>query len=126
MQLTLLMSVRMAVVMLVIVVMGMIMLVGTRLSRQWSHAMVVVMHIPLMVVVMVMDDQGARRTALVGMVMTVVMVLVVLVLMMMVMPMFMGMVVLVLMIVLMVVILAGNARLAASAYATHINLPRCR
>lgn len=118
----------MAVVMLVIVVMGMIMLVGTRLSRQWSHAVVVVMHIPLMVVVMVMDDQGARRTALVGMVMgvmmTVVMVVLVLVLMMMVMPMFMGMVVLVLMILVMV--LAGDPRLAASAYATHINLPRCR
>ncbi|MOA57778.1 hypothetical protein D3C78_1820170 [compost metagenome] len=40
--------------------------------------------------------------------------------------MVMFMLVMMLMIVLMIVLMAGDPRLAASAYATHINLPRCR
>ncbi|MGY3901874.1 hypothetical protein ACW5XF_05310 [Aeromonas lusitana] len=85
------------------------------------------MHIPLMVVVMVMmDDHRPGRPLLLCRAMGVMMTMMVAVfmLMMMVMPMFMEMIVMVIMLVVMV--LAGNARLAASAYATHINLPRCR
>ncbi|MEG0173992.1 MAG: hypothetical protein RR721_10535 [Aeromonas sp.] len=93
--------------------------------------MVVVMHIPLMVVVMVMMDDHRPGSPLLlcramGVMMT--MMVAVFMLMMMVMPMFMEMIVMVIMLVVMVMVmvLAGNARLAASAYATHINLPRCR
>ncbi|MBS4703808.1 hypothetical protein J4G56_08510 [Aeromonas veronii] len=77
------------------------------------------MNISLMVVVVV-DDQGAACTLIMGM--FVMVVIMVAVLMAMVMVMFMIMLVMMLMIVLM----AGDPRLAASAYATHINLPRCR
>ncbi|MFQ2318285.1 hypothetical protein ACK32N_14070 [Aeromonas caviae] len=123
------------VMMLVLMVMlvSMFMAVGmTMILGIWpsglgvgGHAVVVVMHIPLMVVVMVMmDDHRPGRTLLLCRAMGVMMTMMVAVLMMMVMPMFMEMIVMVIMLVVMV--LAGNARLAASAYATHINLPRCR
>nr|WP_307773206.1 hypothetical protein [Aeromonas caviae] len=75
------------------------------------YPVVVVMDISLMVIVVV-NDQGARRTLLVVMVV------------MGVMTMFMVMFMFVMM--LMIVHMAGDPRLAASAYATHINLPRCR
>ena len=43
------------------------------------------------------------------------------------MPMFMVMfMVMFMFVMLMIVLMAGDPRLAASAYATHINLPRCR
>ena len=86
------------------------------------HPVVVVMDIPLMVIVVV-NDQGALCALLViMMVMGVMSMMVVLMTMFMVMFMFMFMFVMMLMIVLM----AGDPRLTASAYATHINLPRCR
>lgn len=91
--------------------------------------MVVVMHIPLMVVVMVDDHSpGGARFAMRLMLMSVMMPMRVAMAMTMVMIVLvmMVMIMLVFMVVLMVVILAGNSRLAASAYATHINLPRCR
>jgi hypothetical protein len=76
------------------------------------------MDIPLMVIVVV-NDQGARCALLVVMmVMGVMSMMVVLMTMFMVMFMFVMM--------LMIVLMAGDPRLAASAYATHINLPRCR
>ncbi len=73
------------------------------------------MDIPLMVIVVV-NDQGARRTLLEIMMVMGVMTMMVVVLMTMFMVMFM----------LVIVLMAGDPRLAASAYATHINLPRCR
>ncbi|MGN5163746.1 hypothetical protein [Aeromonas dhakensis] len=83
------------------------------------HPVVVVMDIPLMVIVMV-NDQGARRTLLVVMMVLGVMSMMMVVLMTMFMVMFMFVM------MLMIVLMAGDPRLAASAYATHINLPRCR
>jgi hypothetical protein len=77
------------------------------------------MDISLMVVVMV-NDQGARRTLLVVMMVMRVMSMMMVVLMTMFMVMFMFVM------MLMIVLMAGDPRLAASAYATHINLPRCR
>ncbi|MCF5858674.1 hypothetical protein K3H49_05450 [Aeromonas veronii] len=77
------------------------------------------MDISLMVIVVV-NDQGARRALLVVMVMMRVMGMMVIVLVAMCMVMFMFVM------MLMIVLMAGNPRLAASAYATHINLPRCR
>ncbi|MNY62053.1 hypothetical protein D3C86_1988090 [compost metagenome] len=79
------------------------------------HPVVVVMDIPLMVVVMV-NDQGARR----WLPMSVLMVVIVAVLGMML------VFVLVFVLVFMFMIVPGDSCLAASAYATHINLPRCR
>ncbi|HDI1213844.1 TPA: hypothetical protein PKO72_002586 [Aeromonas hydrophila] len=79
------------------------------------------MDIPLMVIVVV-NDQGARCALLVVMMVMGVMSMMMVVLMTMFMVMFMSMFVMMLMIVFM----AGDPRLAASAYATHINLPRCR
>ena len=81
------------------------------------YPVVVVMDIPLMVIVVV-NDQGAWRTLLVVMMVMDVMTMMMVVLMFMVMFMFVMM--------LMIVLMAGDPRLAASAYATHINLPRCR
>ncbi|WP_310596779.1 hypothetical protein [Aeromonas aquatica] len=78
-----------------------------------AHPVVVVMDIPLMVVVMV-NDQGARR----WLPMSVLMVVIVAVLGMM--------LVFVLVFMFMFMIVPGDSCLAASAYATHINLPRCR
>jgi hypothetical protein len=46
--------------------------------------------------------------------------------MMMVVLMTMFMVMFMFVMMLMIVLMAGDPRLAASAYATHINLPRCR
>ncbi|HHQ4455857.1 hypothetical protein [Aeromonas hydrophila] len=77
------------------------------------HPVVVVMDIPLMVIVVV-NDQGARCALLVVMMVMGVMSMMMVVLMTMFMVMFMF------------VLMAGDPRLAASAYATHINLPRCR
>lgn len=42
------------------------------------------------------------------------------------MTMFMVMFIIMFVMMLMIVLMAGDPRLAASAYATHINLPRCR
>ncbi|WP_241658314.1 hypothetical protein [Aeromonas sobria] len=108
------MRVVMRVGMIMLMVVGMIMVVLVRVimtlcTHGGPYAVVVVMDISLIVVV---NDQGARGALLMGMMMIVLM------------AMFM----VVLMIVFMVVIIfmAGDPRLAASAYATHINLPRCR
>lgn len=98
-----------------VVLMGVIM---TLVAYGSPYPVVVVMDIPLMVVVVV-NDQGARCALLVVMmVMGVMSMMVVLMTMFMVMFMFVMM--------LMIVLMAGDPRLAASAYATHINLPRCR
>ncbi len=79
------------------------------------YAVVVVMDISLMVIVVV-NNQGARCALLMGML--------VMSLMSMMMAVFMVMIVGVGMVV--IIFMAGDPRLAASAYATHINLPRCR
>ncbi|WP_234927854.1 hypothetical protein [Aeromonas caviae] len=106
------MAVLMRVGMIMMMVVGVIMVVivwmiMTLVAHGSPYPVVVVMDIPLMVIVVV-NDQGARRTLFVGMM--------VVVLMTMFMVMFM----------LVIVLMAGDPRLAASAYATHINLPRCR
>ncbi|MNR58530.1 hypothetical protein D3C85_1795530 [compost metagenome] len=75
------------------------------------------MDIPLMVVVMV-NDQGARCALLV--------VMMLMYLMSMMMAMFMVVLMIVLVSMVVIIFMAGDPRLAASAYATHINLPRCR
>ncbi|WP_270830757.1 hypothetical protein [Aeromonas sp. QDB03] len=116
------MVVLMRVAMFMMMVVGVIMVVLMRLimtlmAHGSPYPVVVVMDIPLMVIVVV-NDQGARRALFVVMMMVV--------LMTMFMVMFMSMFVMMLMIVLMIVLMAGDPRLAASAYATHINLPRCR
>ncbi|MFM5655757.1 hypothetical protein ACET7J_06495 [Aeromonas veronii] len=105
---------RVGVIMMMVVGVIMVVLMGvimTLVAYGSSHPVVVVMDISLMVIVVV-NDQGAWRT-LIMMVMGV---------------MSMMMVVLMIMFVmmLMIVLMAGDPRLAASAYATHINLPRCR
>ncbi|MFM5154232.1 hypothetical protein [Aeromonas veronii] len=102
------MNMMMVVGVIMLVLMGVIM---PLVAHRCPYPVVVVMDIPLMVIVVV-NDQGARRTPLV------IMMVVVLMTMFMVMFMFVMM--------LMIVLMAGNPRLAASAYATHINLPRCR
>ncbi|MNY07196.1 hypothetical protein D3C86_1399900 [compost metagenome] len=83
------------------------------------HPVVVVMDIPLMVIVVV-NDQGAGCALLVIMMVMGVMsmMMAVLMVLMVLMSVGVGMVVFIFM--------AGDPRLAASAYATHINLPRCR
>ncbi|MFM5879792.1 hypothetical protein ACET7V_10160 [Aeromonas sanarellii] len=114
------MRVGMAVVMRVGMIMMMVVGVIMPLMAYGSpHPVVMVMDIPLMVIVVV-NDQGARRTLFVGMMVMRVMSMMMAVLM----AMFMVMLMLVMM--LMIVLMAGDPRLAASAYATHINLPRCR
>ncbi|MFQ1851832.1 hypothetical protein ACK36A_18185 [Aeromonas veronii] len=106
------MRVGVIMMMAVVVIMGGLVGVIMSLVAYGSfHPVVVVMNIPLMVVVVV-NDQGARCALLVVMVV------------MGLMTMFMVMFMFVMM--LMIVLMAGNPRLAASAYATHINLPRCR
>ncbi|MGY3929534.1 hypothetical protein ACW5WU_01400 [Aeromonas encheleia] len=105
-------SVMMPMVVGVVVGVSMMMPVSLGLAGLHSaHPVVVVMDIPLMVVVMV-NDQGARR----WLPMSVLMVVIVAVLGMM----------LVFVLVFMFMIVPGDSCLAASAYATHINLPRCR
>ena len=106
------MRVGMIMMMVVGVIMVVIVWVIMPLVAQGSpHPVVVVMDIPLMVIVVV-NDQGARCALLVVM------------MVMGVMTIFMVMFMFVMM--LMIVLMAGDPRLAASAYATHINLPRCR
>ncbi|WP_323970992.1 hypothetical protein [Aeromonas hydrophila] len=114
------MAVFMRVGMFMMMVVGVIMVVLMRLIMTLMaygspYPVVVVMDIPLMVIVVV-NDQGARCALLVVM----------MVMGVMTMFMVMFMFVMMLMIVLMIVLMAGDPRLAASAYATHINLPRCR
>ncbi|WP_233422811.1 hypothetical protein [Aeromonas dhakensis] len=118
------MAVFMRVGMFMMMVVGVIMVVLMRLimplmAHGGPHPVVVVMDIPLMVIVVV-NDQGARCALLVVMMVMGVMSM----MMAMLMPMFMVMFMFVMM--LMIVLMAGDPRLAASAYATHINLPRCR
>ncbi|MGL6410595.1 hypothetical protein ACSZMR_11270 [Aeromonas veronii] len=118
------MAVVMRVDMIMMMVMGVIMVVlmgviMPLMAYGSPHPVVVVMDIPLMVVVVV-NDQGALRTLLVIMMVMGVMSMMMVVLMAMFMVMFMFVM------MLMIVLMAGNPRLAASAYATHINLPRCR
>ncbi|WP_410489148.1 hypothetical protein [Aeromonas veronii] len=122
------MCVRMAVVMrvdmIMMMVVGVIMVVlmgviMPLMAYGSPHPVVVVMDISLMVIVVV-NDQGAWRTLLVIMMVMGVMTMMVVVLMTMFMVMFM------LVVMFMFVLMAGDPRLAASAYATHINLPRCR
>ncbi|MDH0175095.1 hypothetical protein N7319_07705 [Aeromonas dhakensis] len=118
------MAVFMRVGMFMMMVVGVIMVVLMRLimtlmAHGSPYPVVVVMDIPLMVVVVV-NDQGARRTLFVGMMVMGVMSMMMVVLMTMFMVMFMFVM------MLMIVLMAGDPRLAASAYATHINLPRCR
>ncbi|MCX0437810.1 hypothetical protein OD810_01325 [Aeromonas veronii] len=102
------MIMMMVVGVIMVVLMGMIMPI---MAYGSPHPVVVVMDISLMVIVVV-NDQGAWRTLLVIMVV------------MGLMTMFMVMFMFVMM--LMIVLMAGNPSLATSAYATHINLPRCR
>ncbi|HHP5403687.1 TPA: hypothetical protein ACSCX2_000390 [Aeromonas veronii] len=118
------MAVVMRVGMIMMMVMGVIMVVlmgviMPLMAYGSLHPVVVVMDIPLMVIVVV-NDQGARCTLLMVMMVMGVMTMMMAVLM----PMFMVMFMFVMM--LMIVLMAGDPRLAASAYATHINLPRCR
>ncbi|MFQ2106596.1 hypothetical protein ACK33R_19540 [Aeromonas rivipollensis] len=104
------MTVVMRVGMIMMMVVGVIVMVLMTLCSHWRpYPVVVVMDIPLMVIVVV-NDQGARGALLVVMVMMRVM----------------GMIVLVAMFMVVIIFMAGDPRLAASAYATHINLPRCR
>ncbi|WP_235657001.1 hypothetical protein [Aeromonas veronii] len=112
------MAVVMRVGMIMMMVVGVIMVVLMRvimpiMAHGSPHPVVVVMDISLMVIVVV-NDQGAWRTLLVVMMVMGVMSMMMVVLMIMFVMM------------LMIVLMAGNPRLAASAYATHINLPRCR
>lgn len=116
------MCVGMAVVMRVGMIMMMVVgVIIPLMAYGRPHPVVVVMDVPLMVIVVV-NDQGARCALLVVMMVMGVMSMMMVVLMTMFMVMFMSMFVMMLMIVFM----AGDPRLAASAYATHINLPRCR
>ncbi|MFQ2906432.1 hypothetical protein ACK3YP_04295 [Aeromonas allosaccharophila] len=122
------MAVVMRVCMFMMMVVGMIMvvlmwLIMTLVAHRCPHPVVVVMDIPLMVIVVV-NDQGAWCALLVVMMVMGVMGMMMVVLM----AMFMVVLVSVFMVVGVVVIIfmAGDPRLAASAYATHINLPRCR
>ncbi|MEB8284477.1 hypothetical protein OKT24_01655 [Aeromonas veronii] len=113
---------RMGVIMMMVV--GVIMvvlmwLIMTLMAYRSPHPVVVVMDIPLMVIVVV-NDQGALCALLVIMMVMGVMSMMMVVLMTMFMVMFMFVM------MLMIVIMAGDPRLAASAYVTHINLPRCR
>ncbi|WP_231939789.1 hypothetical protein [Aeromonas dhakensis] len=114
------MTVVMRVAMFMMMVVGVIMVVLMPLMAYGSpHTVVVVMDIPLMVIVVV-NDQGARRTLRVAMMVMGAMSMMMVVLMTILMVMFMFVM------MLMIVLMAGDPRLAASAYATHINLPRCR
>ncbi|MEV3808533.1 hypothetical protein RI496_12480 [Aeromonas dhakensis] len=114
------MRVGMAVVMRVGMIMMMVVGVIMPLMAYGSpHPVVVMMDIPLMVIVVV-NDQGARCALLVIMMVMGVMSMMMVVFMTMFMVMFMFVM------MLMIVLMAGDPRLAASAYATHINLPRCR
>ncbi|ULH04865.1 hypothetical protein MF133_00405 [Aeromonas caviae] len=101
---------------IMVVLMGVIM---PLMAYGSPYPVVVVMDISLMVIVVV-NDQGTRRTLFVVMVVMGVMSMMMVVLMTMFMVMFMFVM------MLMIVHMAGDPRLAASAYATHINLPRCR
>ncbi|WP_408814004.1 hypothetical protein [Aeromonas dhakensis] len=112
------MPVVMRVGMIMMMVVGVIMPLVT---YGGPDAVVVVMDIPLMVIVVV-NDQGALCALLV--VMMVMGVMSMMMAMLMLMTMFMVMFMFVMM--LMIVLMAGDPRLTASAYATHINLPRCR
>ncbi|MFQ2482518.1 hypothetical protein [Aeromonas caviae] len=116
------MAVVMSVGMIMMMVVGVSMVVLMRLimplmAHRCPHTVIVVMDIPLMVIVVV-NDQGARCALLVFMMVLSLMGMRVAVLMVMVVFMSMFMVV--------IIFMASDPRLAASAYATHINLPRCR
>ncbi|MGL6475898.1 hypothetical protein ACSZNN_13600 [Aeromonas hydrophila] len=118
------MAVVMRVGMFMMMVVGVIMVVIVGvimplMAQGCPHPVVVVMDIPLMVIVVV-NDQGTLRTLLVVMMVMGVMSMMMAVIMTMFMVMFMFVM------MLMIVLMAGDPRLAASAYATHINLPRCR
>ncbi|WP_206667165.1 hypothetical protein [Aeromonas media] len=116
------MAVVMRVGMNMMMVVGVIVMVLMTLCSHWRpYPVVVVMDIPLMVIVVV-DNQSTWCALLVVMMVMGVISMMMAVLMTMTMFMVMFMFVMMLMIVLM----AGDPRLAASAYATHINLPRCR
>ncbi|WP_421268523.1 hypothetical protein [Aeromonas veronii] len=113
---------RVGMIMMMVVGVIMVVLMGVIMSLMAygsPHPVVVVMDIPLMVIVVV-NDQGARCALLVVMMVMGVMSMMMVVLMTMFMVMFMFVM------MLMIVLMAGDPRLAASAYATHINLPRCR
>ncbi|MCX9133844.1 hypothetical protein OKS68_15325 [Aeromonas veronii] len=102
------MRVGVIMVMLVWVIMVVLMgLIMPLMAYGSPHPVIVVMDISLMVIVVV-NDQGARCALLVIMMVMGVMSMMMVVLM------------------IMFVLMAGDPRLAASAYATHINLPRCR
>ncbi|MDU1141583.1 hypothetical protein [Aeromonas rivipollensis] len=119
------MAVVMRVGMIMMMVAGVIVMVLMTLCSHWRlYPVVVVMDIPLMVIVVV-NDQGALRALLVVMVMMGVMSMMMVVLVAMLMNVFMVMIVVVVGMVV-IIFMAGDPRLAASAYATHINLPRCR
>ncbi|MCR4448993.1 hypothetical protein [Aeromonas veronii] len=119
------MAVVMRVDMIMMMVVGVIMVVLVRVimtlcHHGGPHTVVVVMDISLMVIVVV-NDQGARCALLMGMLVMSLMSMMMAVLMVMFMVLMIvgvGMVVFIFM--------AGDPRLTASAYATHINLPRCR
>ncbi|UBH26214.1 hypothetical protein LA358_11785 [Aeromonas enteropelogenes] len=112
------MGMIMVMAMVVIMRVPMAMIMRHRLHGE-VHTVVVVMDISLMVVVVV-NDQGARCILSVIMLVMVAMGRVIAVLMVV----GVSMVVMMLMVVFMFV--TGDPRLAASAYATHFNLPRYR
>ncbi|WCH29080.1 hypothetical protein [Aeromonas salmonicida] len=115
-------SMRVGMIMLMVVRVIMVVLVRvimTLCHRGCPYTVVVVMDIPLMVIVVV-NDQGARCALLMGMMMIVLMTMFMMVLMIVFMVVIVGVC------MVMIIFMAGDPRLAASAYATHINLPRCR
>ncbi|MGE6177059.1 hypothetical protein [Aeromonas salmonicida] len=118
------MVMMMRVSMIMMMVVGVIMVVLVRVimtlcTHGGPYTVVVVMDISLMVIVVV-NDQGARCALLMGMMMIVLMAMFMVVLMIVFMVMIVGVGMVV------IIFMAGDPRLAASAYATHINLPRCR
>ncbi|MCH7373946.1 hypothetical protein MM182_00860 [Aeromonas sp. MR19] len=118
------MTMVMRVGMIMMMVVGVIVMELMTLCSHWRpYPVVVVMDIPLMVIVVV-NDQGARCALLMAMMVLSLMGMRVAVLMFMVMMVLMIVSVGVCMVV--ILFMAGDPRLAASAYATHINLPRCR
>ncbi|WP_429107916.1 hypothetical protein [Aeromonas media] len=124
------MVVVMRVGMIMMMVVGVSMVVLMRLSMPLMtygspHPVVVVMDIPLMVIVVV-NDQGARCALLVVMMVMRVMSMMMVVLMAMFMVVLVSVFMVVIVGVVVIIFMAGDPRLAASAYATHINLPRCR
>ncbi|WP_311388815.1 hypothetical protein [Aeromonas enteropelogenes] len=116
------MMVQMSMIMVMVVRVIMGMLVAMIMRHRFHgevHTVVVVMNIPLMVVVVV-NDQGVRC------ILSVIMLVMVAVGWVMIVLMVMGVSMVVMMLMVVFMFVTGDPRLAASAYATHFNLPRYR